>query len=202
MGLRYERELVNKLLRGVVEMEESVTYRAIVEEGMAKGIAKGEARWRREEAQEPASPGGEAVWPPPGGRGAGPCGGGGVGKARTTPGAGAGREVLGRTAGAAVEARRPTQEVHLKPAGGVFHARHPVRVRSQRWLCCHAARAGRPGAAQSSDGRRSSAPVLLGGRWEVQATQYVGVVRLGGARSRCCPKSTARPVRPPNACAR
>lgn len=48
MGLRYQRDLVNKLLRGVVEMEESVTYQAIVEEGMAKGLARG----KREEARK------------------------------------------------------------------------------------------------------------------------------------------------------
>jgi hypothetical protein len=33
MGLRYEQALVNHLLQGVVEMEESVTYQAILEKG-------------------------------------------------------------------------------------------------------------------------------------------------------------------------
>jgi hypothetical protein len=37
MGLRYSRELVGELLRGVQNMKESVTYQAIVEEGVEKG---------------------------------------------------------------------------------------------------------------------------------------------------------------------
>ena len=37
MGLCYERELINHLLRGVISMEESTTYQAIVEEGLLKG---------------------------------------------------------------------------------------------------------------------------------------------------------------------
>ncbi len=37
MGLRYSRELVDHLLRGVHGMRESVTYQAIVEEGIEKG---------------------------------------------------------------------------------------------------------------------------------------------------------------------
>ncbi|HVS36376.1 MAG TPA: hypothetical protein VMS17_12490 [Gemmataceae bacterium] len=41
MGLRYDRALVEKLLRGVRGMEESVTYQAIIEKGVAKGVAKG-----------------------------------------------------------------------------------------------------------------------------------------------------------------
>jgi hypothetical protein len=41
MGLCYERELINHLLRGVISMEESTTYQAIVEEGMAKGLHQG-----------------------------------------------------------------------------------------------------------------------------------------------------------------
>jgi predicted transposase YdaD len=43
MGLRYEQALIQSLLRGVVNMKESVTYQAILEEGMAEGKAKGEA---------------------------------------------------------------------------------------------------------------------------------------------------------------
>src|SRR5207253_2343305 len=43
MGLRYERAMVQSLLRGVVNMKESVTYQAILEEGEAKGKAE-EAR--------------------------------------------------------------------------------------------------------------------------------------------------------------
>ncbi len=48
MGLRYDRALIEQLLRGVRGMKESVTYQAIVEEGVAKGreegLAKGELR--------------------------------------------------------------------------------------------------------------------------------------------------------------
>jgi hypothetical protein len=43
MGLRYERAMVQSLLRGVVNMKESVTYQAILEEGEAIGKAE-EAR--------------------------------------------------------------------------------------------------------------------------------------------------------------
>jgi predicted transposase YdaD len=43
MGLRYERAMVQSLLRGVVNMKESSTYQAILEEGSALGEAK-EAR--------------------------------------------------------------------------------------------------------------------------------------------------------------
>ncbi|HVS38740.1 MAG TPA: hypothetical protein VMS17_24500 [Gemmataceae bacterium] len=41
MGLRYDRVLAEQLLRGVRGMKESVTYQAIVEEGVAKGLLKG-----------------------------------------------------------------------------------------------------------------------------------------------------------------
>jgi hypothetical protein len=37
MGLRYPRELVARLLQGVHGMKDSVTYQAIVEEGVVKG---------------------------------------------------------------------------------------------------------------------------------------------------------------------
>ena len=40
MGLRYDRVLIEQLLQGVRGMKESVTYQAIVEEGVAKGIVK------------------------------------------------------------------------------------------------------------------------------------------------------------------
>ena len=40
MGLRYERELIDRLLQGVIEMEESVTYQGIIEKGEAKGARK------------------------------------------------------------------------------------------------------------------------------------------------------------------
>ncbi len=44
MGLRYPRQLVAQLLRGVHGMNESVTYQAIVEEGVVKGEVKGMLR--------------------------------------------------------------------------------------------------------------------------------------------------------------
>lgn len=37
MGLRYEQPLIHHLLRGVIAMEESVTYQEIVQEGVVKG---------------------------------------------------------------------------------------------------------------------------------------------------------------------
>lgn len=43
MGLRYERALIQTLLRGVKNMKESVTYQAIIEEGKVEGKAE-EAR--------------------------------------------------------------------------------------------------------------------------------------------------------------
>jgi predicted transposase YdaD len=46
LGLRYDRRQIDQLYRGVVGMEESVTYQAILE----KGAIAGEARGRREEA--------------------------------------------------------------------------------------------------------------------------------------------------------
>ena len=47
MGLRYDRALIEQLLQGVRGMKESVTYQAIVEEGVAKGIVKGELQGAR-----------------------------------------------------------------------------------------------------------------------------------------------------------
>ncbi len=41
LGLRYEREQVDYWLKGVREMEDSVTYQAIVEKGLAKGYERG-----------------------------------------------------------------------------------------------------------------------------------------------------------------
>ncbi|HEY3244011.1 MAG TPA: hypothetical protein VGM03_11750 [Phycisphaerae bacterium] len=47
MGLRYQRGLIDKLLRGVRGMRESTTYREIFEEGesvgLSRGLSKGEA---------------------------------------------------------------------------------------------------------------------------------------------------------------
>jgi hypothetical protein len=52
MGLRYEGAMVQSLLRGVVNMKESVTYQAILEEGEAIGVAKGEAKGKAAEARK------------------------------------------------------------------------------------------------------------------------------------------------------
>jgi predicted transposase YdaD len=43
MGLRYSRQFAAELLRGVRTMKDSVTYQAIVEEGLAEGRAEGRA---------------------------------------------------------------------------------------------------------------------------------------------------------------
>jgi predicted transposase YdaD len=47
MGLRYESAMVQSLLRGVMNMKESTTYQAILEEGEAIGEAKGKAEEAR-----------------------------------------------------------------------------------------------------------------------------------------------------------
>ncbi len=47
MGLRYEPALVQRLLQGVRSMKESSTYRAILEEGEAKGKVEGKAEEAR-----------------------------------------------------------------------------------------------------------------------------------------------------------
>ena len=55
MGLRYRREEIRELLRGVRAMKESVFYQMILEEGEARGeargVAKGEAQGKLEEAR-------------------------------------------------------------------------------------------------------------------------------------------------------
>ncbi len=43
MGLRYEAEFTRQLLQGVMNMKESVTYQAIVEEGRQEGRQEGRA---------------------------------------------------------------------------------------------------------------------------------------------------------------
>jgi predicted transposase YdaD len=40
MGIRYSRDVAAVLLRGVISMEDSVTYQAILEEGEARGMVK------------------------------------------------------------------------------------------------------------------------------------------------------------------
>ena len=51
LGLRYERPLIEQLLRGVRGMKESVTYQAIVEEGVVKGREEGVIMGRLEGAR-------------------------------------------------------------------------------------------------------------------------------------------------------
>jgi predicted transposase YdaD len=41
MGLRYPRDVVSVLLKGVANMEESTTYQEIIEKGMERGLARG-----------------------------------------------------------------------------------------------------------------------------------------------------------------
>jgi predicted transposase YdaD len=48
LGLQYPREFIAQLLQGVRAMEESVTYQAIIEEGLAKGLAQGKIEGVRE----------------------------------------------------------------------------------------------------------------------------------------------------------
>jgi predicted transposase YdaD len=48
MGLRYEEQLIENLLTGVYEMEESVTYQAIIQKGFARGLREGERHGRAE----------------------------------------------------------------------------------------------------------------------------------------------------------
>ena len=48
MGLRYPRDLVTHLMQGVKGMKDSVTYQAIVEEGIVQGEVKGLAKGRAE----------------------------------------------------------------------------------------------------------------------------------------------------------
>ena len=50
MGLRYSRQLVAQLLQGVHGMKESVTYQAILEEGVVKGEVKGKVEARQRSA--------------------------------------------------------------------------------------------------------------------------------------------------------
>lgn len=41
MGMRYPDAVVDQLLQGVLGMEESTTYQAIVRKGLTEGLAKG-----------------------------------------------------------------------------------------------------------------------------------------------------------------
>jgi predicted transposase YdaD len=51
MGLRYDKALARELLKGVREMEESVTYQAIIQKGKAEGKIEGKIEGAAEEAQ-------------------------------------------------------------------------------------------------------------------------------------------------------
>jgi predicted transposase YdaD len=52
MGTRYERALIDTLFQGVLAMEESVTYQAILHKGKAQGKAEGKAEGETEEARK------------------------------------------------------------------------------------------------------------------------------------------------------
>jgi predicted transposase YdaD len=52
LGLRYPRDFVIQLLKGVGKMKESVTYQAIVQEGFLKGLSQGEQKGREEERKK------------------------------------------------------------------------------------------------------------------------------------------------------
>jgi hypothetical protein len=41
MGLIHPKDLTERLLQGVIGMEESVTYQAIIQKGIAQGMAQG-----------------------------------------------------------------------------------------------------------------------------------------------------------------
>lgn len=60
MGLRYEREQAKRLLQGVRNMRESVTYQEILEEGRQEGERKGRREGRQEGRQEGRHEGAEA----------------------------------------------------------------------------------------------------------------------------------------------
>ena len=51
MGLRYDQALANTILKGIREMEESVTYQEIIKKGKAEGKAEGKVEGQLEEAR-------------------------------------------------------------------------------------------------------------------------------------------------------
>lgn len=51
LGLRFDESVISELLRGVRDMEESVTYQAIIRKGEAKGKAEGKAEGEINEAR-------------------------------------------------------------------------------------------------------------------------------------------------------
>jgi predicted transposase YdaD len=44
MGLTYDKAVIDQLVKGMQQMRDSVTYQAILEEGLARGIEEGRAR--------------------------------------------------------------------------------------------------------------------------------------------------------------
>jgi predicted transposase YdaD len=50
MGLRFNEAVINNVLSGVMQMEESVTYQAILRRGMEQGLREGRTEGRAEEA--------------------------------------------------------------------------------------------------------------------------------------------------------
>ena len=52
MGLRYQDALVHRVLQGVLQMEESVTYQAIIRKGKAEGLVEGLTEGKLEEARK------------------------------------------------------------------------------------------------------------------------------------------------------
>jgi predicted transposase YdaD len=52
LGLRYEPALIHRLLQGVLTMEESSTYQAILQEGRTRGITQGKIEGQIEEARK------------------------------------------------------------------------------------------------------------------------------------------------------
>jgi predicted transposase YdaD len=54
MGLRYQQAVVDRLLQGVLDMEESTTYQAILRKGMAEGVVQGVVEGRALGAVEEA----------------------------------------------------------------------------------------------------------------------------------------------------
>ena len=54
MGLRYPRTMTESLLEGVRNMEESVTYQAIVRKGLKQRLEQGREQGRLDQARDPA----------------------------------------------------------------------------------------------------------------------------------------------------
>lgn len=50
MGLKFDEEVINNVLSGVMQMEESVTYQAILRRGRSEGRTEGRSEGRSEEA--------------------------------------------------------------------------------------------------------------------------------------------------------